>query len=260
MNTLQPARILIVDDEPNIRHVLSRSLRDPNYALTVAADGEEALHFLQQYNYDLLLLDLQMHAVSGLQVLRTARQKDPDVVAIILTAHGSLESAVEALRMGAFDYLFKPASPEAIRTCVRQGLLQRSKILQQRGLIAQVEAIKRLLLNAETPQPAAPQERFVQSLHLTLDRFHRTAAINNRPLDLTTSEFDILLQLVSAAPQPVSAQVLAQHALGYECSENEAREIIKWHIHHLRKKIENNPAQPHFIKTVRHRGYLWADE
>ncbi len=75
---------------------------------------------------------------------------------------------------------------------------------------------------------------------------------------MTTSEYDLLLCLVTAAPQPVSAHQLVTNALGYTCEISEARDIIKWHIHHLRQKVEPNPAQPCYLKTVRHQGYLWT--
>ena len=132
------SKILIVDDEPNIRTVLSRTLNDQQYEIELASNGAEAIQRIQKSHYDLMLLDLRMPLVSGLEVLKVARARDPESIVIILTAHGTLESAVEALRMGAFDYLFKPASPSEIRERVKAGLLQRQRLLQRKNLLKQI--------------------------------------------------------------------------------------------------------------------------
>jgi DNA-binding response OmpR family regulator len=261
MNARTP-RILIVDDEPNIRHVLERTLHNQGYLLDLAASGEEALRQLPQQSYDLILLDLRMQDVGGVQVLREARRLDPAVIVIILTAHGSLESAVDALRLGAFDYLFKPAAPAAIRARVKEGLEQRQRALQREALLSQIDTLKQLLLQIDQSDaqaaPAPAERRFLRHGLLTMDLHHRHANFAGREVELTTTEFDLLACLVSAAPEPVSARVLLMNALGYESEEAEAREIIKWHIYQLRQKIEPDPAKPACIKTVRYKGYLWS--
>lgn len=258
-------QILIVDDEPNIRFVLERALRHEGYLLDVAASGAEALRKLANGPpYDLLLLDLQMEPIGGLQVLQAAKERDPDLVAIILTAHGTMESAVEALRLGAFDYLFKPAMPETIRQRVGEGLRRRQQGLQRRRLLAQIDGLRQTLSELDnaaefTAPPLIPQ-RFIRSGSLVIDTHHRAATLADRLLDLTTAEFDLLLCLVKAAPKPLAPRQLVNLALGYDCEDQEAREIIKWHIHHLRRKVEPDSAQPCYIITVRHQGYLWSPD
>ncbi len=257
-------KILIVDDEPNIRFVLERALRYEGYQLETAANGEEAIARLSTAAppYDLLLLDLKMEPVDGREVLRFARAQDPEVVVIILTAHASLESAVEALRLGAFDYLFKPVTPEKVRQRVREGIERRQQSLRRQQILSQMENLRQTLnalTNAASSLAPPPvQARFVRSGPLVIDRHHRQATLGDRLLELTTAEFDILLALVTAAPQPLSPLELVHRALGYECGEQEARDLMKWHIHHLRRKVEPQPSRPRYIKTVRHRGYLWA--
>ena len=91
-----------------------------------------------------------------------------------------------------------------------------------------------------------------------MDRHHRQATLAETLLDLTTTEFDILQSLVMSAPAPLSARELVNLALDYDCEDMEARDIIKWHIHHLRRKIEQAAGHPEYIKTIRHHGYLWA--
>ncbi len=259
---MNPPRILIVDDEPNIRFIWEHTLSHEGYILDSAADGAEALQKITQGNYDLLLLDLRMEPIDGLQVLREVRERDPDIVVIILTGYSSVESAVEALRLGAFDYLFKPAKPEAIRRRVGEGLLQRRQSLRRRHLLAQIEILRQALkdvdIENELVVPPAVSRRFIRSRGLVIDSHHRTTTLNGTLLDLTTTEFDLLLCLVKAAPQPVSAGQLMINALGYASETGEARDIVKWHIHHLRQKLEPDPAEPRYIKTVRHKGYLWT--
>ncbi len=256
-----PARILIADDEENIRQVLQRTLQKEGYQVETAANGQEALQKLQQNPYDLLLLDLNMQPVDGLEVLRLAHEKDPDLIVIVLTGHSSLESAVACLRLGAFDYLYKPARADEIRQRVADGLKHRQQIVQRNRLLQQIEALKSALAQLDLElqaSPGADPTRFIRSGELTIDRYHRTATLGNRPLDLTTAEFDLLVCLVQASPQPISAVDLVQCALGYQTYPAEARELIKWHIHRLRRKLETSPNQPRHIKTVRGRGYLWA--
>ncbi len=256
-----PARILIADDEESVRAVLQRTLQREGHQVETAADGREALAMLRQGAYDLLLLDLNMRPVDGLEVLRAAHRQDPDLVVIVLTGHGSLESAVECLRLGAFDYLFKPAMPGEIRQRVADGLKHRRRVLQRNRLLAQIEALKNTLEELEleiNAPPGADAERFLHSGPLTIDLYHRSATLGDTPLDLTTAEFDVLVCLVKASPQPLSAVELVQCALGYEAYPAEARELVKWHIHRLRRKVEPRPGQPRYIKTVRGRGYLWA--
>jgi DNA-binding response OmpR family regulator len=258
---VEQPRILIVDDEPNIRFVLERTLRHEGYTLDSAVDGSEALEKIRQQKYALLLLDLQMSPVGGIQVLQALRRQDPETVVIILTAHGSMESAVEALRLGAFDYLFKPATPTMIRQRVQEGLIVYEKTRRQRHLLTQIDDLRQVLVNMESAreEPALPAaSRFLRSGKLLIDQHHRIATFNDQLLELTTTEFNLLACLVEASPKPVSPRQLVNSALGYDSEEAEAREIVKWHIHHLRQKIEPNPTFPQYIKTVRYQGYLWS--
>lgn len=254
--------ILIVDDEPNIRFVLENALKHEGYTVDSVASGAEAVHRLAETPVDVLLLDLQMEPVDGLTVFHQARQRDPNLVVIILTAYGSVESAVEALRLGAFDYLFKPTTPQTIRERVAAGLVQRKKVLQQLNLLKQLETLRQSLssLDDDLAPPPPPAQRFLHAGPLVIDQHHRQSTFNTQLLELTTTEFDLLVCLVKASPQPVSARQLVFCAMGHNSHEVEAKELVKWHIHHLRRKIEPLPAKPRYIKTVRHQGYLWSNQ
>lgn len=260
--SLPPLHILIVDDEPGVRLVLERSLLRLECLLETAVDGRSALERLGQKKYDLILLDLHLGDLDGLSLLKAARERDPDVVVIILTGQGSLETAVEALRLGAFDYLFKPATPETIRQRVGEGLLQRQQALRRRQILSQIDMLRQALAQLD-PATAHGEQltgngRFLRSGPIVLDRYHRAATLDNTLLSLTTAEFDILVSLIEASPDPLSPRQLLNRALGYNSDQTDASDTVKWHIHHLRRKIEPNPKRPIYIKTIRYKGYLWA--
>ncbi len=256
--------ILIVDDDASVRLTLERALRREEYVLATAATGRAALHMLAEVSYDLLLLDLHLGDVTGLQILHAARQQDEDMAVIILTGHGSLETAVEALRLGAFDYLFKPTLPDVLRQRVQAGLRKRQRAVQRRQILAQIDALRHALSQLDeeenAPPPVMGNGRFLRSGPLVIDRRHRVVTLHGNLLDLTTTEFDLLVCLVEEAPNPLSAQELLRRALKLEAAAAEARETVKWHIHHLRRKVEPDPTRPRFIKTVRYKGYFWSSQ
>ncbi|HVN80431.1 MAG TPA: response regulator transcription factor [Terriglobia bacterium] len=255
-------RILIVDDDPNVQYVLKRTLSKEGYEIETADDGLEAIHKIGQARYDLILLDLSMKPVGGLQVLNTVRERGEDSAVIILTGYSTTDSAVEALRLGAFDYFYKPASPDAIRQRVQEAIHHRFQMQQRSQLLSQIEDLRQSLIKfdnqVEPAEQAASPQRFLRRGKLVIDHYHRSATLGVRPLDLTTTEFDLLVCLAEAAPSPVSPQQLVLSALNYESNETEASEIIRYHIHQLRKKIEVNAAAPKYIVTVRYKGYLWS--
>jgi len=132
--------LLVVDDEEAMRRSLAEILRLEGYQVETAPDGKTAISQLQDKDYDLLLLDLKMPGVDGIEVLRYAARTRPNTQVILLTAHGSLESAIEALRQGANDYLLKPASTEQILNSVQRGLERRTVRNQRLALLGQLEA------------------------------------------------------------------------------------------------------------------------
>jgi DNA-binding response OmpR family regulator len=258
-------RILVADDEENIRFVLERTLQQENYLVDTAENGVTALQKAKKHPYDLYLLDLQMGAISGLDVLQSLRQTDEQAVVIILTAHSTVDSAIQALRLGAFDYLLKPAVLQEIRQRVSEGLQQRRQALHHQQLIKQISSLRQTLdaIDTQPPQPAPPSynpQRFIRLNSLIIDQHHRLATLNGHRLDLTTAEFDILVCLALASPKPLSPTELIQCALGYQAPPTEARDTIKWHIHQLRRKIELDSSSPRYIQTVRYKGYCWVSD
>jgi two-component system, NtrC family, response regulator AtoC len=121
------ARILVADDEPGLREFVSEALEDDGHTVVAAADGQEAAQWLAREGFDLLITDLRMPRMDGLELLRYARAEQPDLEVILLTAHGSVESAVEAMKLGAFDYLEKPiSSPRELRMLAARALERRT--------------------------------------------------------------------------------------------------------------------------------------
>ncbi len=138
--------ILIVDDEKNIRLTLSQALEAPEVEADTAANGEEALAKLKAKEFDLILLDLKMPGMDGMEVLRRVREFRPDIRVIILTAYGTIESAVEAMKLGAVDFIQKPFSPDEIRGLVSR-VIDREKLDEKKAVDygSSVELAKRCI-------------------------------------------------------------------------------------------------------------------
>ncbi|HEU5060284.1 MAG TPA: sigma-54 dependent transcriptional regulator [Kofleriaceae bacterium] len=127
-------RILVVDDEPNARAALAELLRDEGYAVETAADGFKALPKLEEFSPDLLLTDLRMPGLNGIELLRKARAADPDIAAVVMTAHGEIETAVAAMREGAEDYLTKPLVFEELKIVLERAL-ERRRLRREAGVL-----------------------------------------------------------------------------------------------------------------------------
>jgi DNA-binding response OmpR family regulator len=255
-----PARILLVDDESSIRLTLGAMLQRAGYDVTAAENGEEAVALLEQRAFDLLLVDLKMPGMDGMQVVAAARQRQPDLAIIVLTGHGSLDTAIEGLHQGIFDYLLKTTDPAQVIERVKAGLAARARQLRQRTLLEVVgAAVEELRGPAAAGQPdtAGPPGGGVITVGaLQLDPWRQEATLAGRTLALTPTEFRVLLCLAQQAGTMVSYAQLVRCAQGYEADELEAGELIKPHIHHLRQKLEPDPSAPRYILNVRGKGYL----
>lgn len=256
----QPAKLLVVDDESNIRLTLSALLTRAGFAVTTASSGEEAIELIDQRSFDLLLVDLKMPGIDGMKVVAAVRERNLDPAIIVLTGHGSLETAVEGLHQGIFDYLLKTTDPGQVVERVRAGLADREQKLRQRKLINVVSSAVQELqgqpapTSSETSTPTT--ERLISIGELQLDTWRQVATLAGRSLALTPTEFRVLLCLAEHAGQMLSYTQLVRCAQGYDASELEAGELIKPHIHHLRQKLEPNPVTPRYLLNVRGKGYI----
>jgi len=252
-------RILVVDDEAPMRATLEEILGGEGLNVATAANGEAALAALQREPIDLMLLDLRMNGLDGLQVIEAASKISPDTVVVMLTAHGSLDSAISAMRRGAFDYLLKPARVPEILDAVQRGLANRTQKLRQRDLVNLMQrAISELQVTGAAPEPPAAPERFIQARGISLDLQRHVASAHGELLDLTLTEFKLLAYLMQRPDQVASPRELVNAVQGYDADEYEARAIVRVHVRRLREKLEADPASPEYILNVRGVGYLFA--
>ncbi len=253
--------ILIVDDERATRHTLAALLHREGYRAVEAASGPEALDLLASQGFDLVMLDLKMPEMDGTEVLQAARPLAPDTVFIILTAYGTLDSAMIAIRNGASDYLLKPSSPQEIVRAVETGLAQRRHKLAREDAVTFLEqALAGLKTAAPTPKTTSTVERFLHISDVTVDTLRQLVVVRGRPIELTPTEYNILVYLLRHRGQVVSCRELVVRLHGYELDEVDARVVVRTHMHRLRHKLERSSSQPHIIGIVRGRGYRIEDE
>jgi DNA-binding response OmpR family regulator len=261
---LQGAKILIVDDEKAMRVSLSEIFSLRGAQVIAAADGREAVELLNQRDFDLMLLDLKMPGMSGIQVLEVAQKVRPGMVVVLLTAHATLDSAISAMRRGAYDYLLKPCEPRALVAAVERGLTKRSEFLRRQNLVGLMEQTMSALKTgspsatspAAPPPPPQTTDGILRAADMTVDLKKRMALLGDQVLTLSPTEFSLLAHFVREADRAISCSELTRESLGYECTESEARPVIRVHIHRLRQKIEKDPAKPQRLVTVRAAGYM----
>ena len=206
-----------------------------------------------------------MPDMSGLEVLKIIHTKFPELPVILFTAQPDLNSAVEALRSGATDYLLKPLKPQTVIDRTKSILANKQKERRKRELQRQIEALQaelNALEKQDMPQPdqASQQtrisdDRFLKRGMLTLDLHTRRVTMNERVINLPPTSFDYLLVLARHTPNVVDYQTLVSEAQGYETDPHEAQELTKWHIHHIRQAIEPDVHNPIYVINVRGVGY-----
>jgi DNA-binding response OmpR family regulator len=264
-----PGHILIIDDENALRQTLARILQRTGLEVTTAASGQEGLSFLSQQRFDLVYLDIRMPDMNGLEALKAIHLRYPELPVVLFTAQPDLNSAMEALREGATDYLLKPLQPQALIDHTQTILARQEKERRKREVQAQINTLQSELRGLEgkggaqsetMPKVADASERFFIRGKLTLDLHTRRLTIGKRIINLPPTSFDYLLVLASHAPNVVDYQTLVTEALGYETLPREARELAKWHIHHIRQAMEPDAQNPIYLINVRGIGYrLVAD-
>ncbi|RNC29500.1 MAG: Transcriptional regulatory protein WalR [Candidatus Dichloromethanomonas elyunquensis] len=222
------AHILIVDDEIAIRELLKFNLEKEGYRVTCAADGEEALALMDSNKYDLVLLDIMLPGVNGLEVCRRMRvdRSLAGIPVVMLTAKGEEIDKVLGLELGADDYITKPFG-------VRE-LLARIKVRLRRT------------------SPEKDEEAIIRGdLKIELNSF--TVKIRDQVIDFTPKEFELLRLLASHAGKVYTRDELLEKIWGYEYPGD--TRTVDVHIRHLRQKVEKDPANPEYIETLRGIGY-----
>lgn len=219
--------VLVIDDDPGLSGLLAEYLGSRGFRVDVADDGPGGLERLRGGGVDLVVLDVMMPGMDGFEVLREIR-RDASVPVVMLTARGEDMDRIVGLELGADDYLSKPFNP--------------------RELLARIKAVLRRTT-------AAPDEdTALTAAGIRIDPSRREASVDGRPLELTTTEFDILRVLVASAGRVIPRERLMELARGEEWAAYERS--VDVHVSHLRRKLGDDPRKPTRIKTIRGVGYL----
>jgi DNA-binding response OmpR family regulator len=204
--------------------------------VTTVKTGDEALETLRDTPFDLVVLDLKLGGkIDGIKILEAIRWRWPQTCVIILTAHGSLETAVAAIDQGIEKYVQKPLSPQELR-----------------------EVVEEVLASCREAQKTAgvQEHQILQKGPFKVDEGLHSVRIREEKLDLTPSEFNLIVHLLRNDDRVISPEELVEVVRGYEPEDViEARQIIKWYIHRLRKKVEQDSSHPEYILNVRGVGY-----
>jgi DNA-binding response OmpR family regulator len=229
-----PARILLVDDEQAVQTLLTYPLRKEGYEVVPAVDGQEALTRFAEQRFDLVILDVMLPKLDGIEVCRRLRTRS-QVPIIMLTAKGDEIDKVAGLEMGADDYITKPFSVAEFRSRVKAAL--RRGGMGGGGLGAGEEPIR--------------------AGELEIDFERRTTELRGEPVRLTFVEFEILATLAGSPGRVFTRETVLEHVWG-DSTYRDPR-TVDVHIRHLREKLERDPKDPEYLFTVRGVGYRFRD-
>ncbi len=253
------ARVLVVDDERAMRRTLRDLLQLEGYEVDTATNGREALQMVQQKVYEVMILDLKMPGMGGDEVLRRLNTLGVDVGVIMLTGHGSLESAIEALQYRAYDYLLKPVQPEALLRSVGRTVGQVQTRRQERQLLAQLKQMLNQLQAAEASQgqtrPHAPVALELPN-GVVVDLGRRKLRYGEIEAHLTPTEARLLQIFLEHRGEVLTHQELIEFVHGYQIDPWEAPEILRPIVSRLRRKLEKFPRGREWIVSVRGTGYM----
>lgn len=220
--------ILIVEDEASIATLITYNLEQAGYETTVAKDGEQGLHLIEEQSFDFIVLDLMLPAIDGMEVCRRIRKRGNEIPILMLTAKSDEADKVSGLQSGADDYLTKPFSPKE--------------------LIARIEAILR-----RTRREASTNKNYISigALKVFPNKFQ--AFLHNKPLDLTKKECEVLIYLAEHKGEIISRDQLLHQVWGYDYTGD--TRTVDMQVSRLRDKIEQDSKEPQYIKTVWGIGY-----
>lgn len=223
-------RLLIADDDNEIRELLEFDLAQSGYETDTAKDGEEALHKALTFSYDLILLDVMMPKMNGFDVCKNIRSTKPDIPILMLTAKGTINDKTQGFDSGADDYIVKPFDIQEV-------------LLRVRALVRRTPSVKAQMSSQEILK-IGDIELFPDSLE---------TSVKNKKIKLTPTEFEILYCLIQHFNNAVSLAVLLDEVWGYG-SDDDVR-MLRVHVGGLRQKIELNSRNPEYLHTVTNVGY-----
>jgi len=240
--------ILIVDDEPIARKSLTDILRLEGYSVSSAPNGQAAVEYVRTHHIDLMVVDLRMPGMDGLEVVQVVNQLAPDTEIVLLTAYASTETAIQALRLRIHDYLQKPASPAQVVSSVKKGLERRAARMQAKNSgIDSVDAIEML-------------DTVTLSDGTEIDLSRRQIKYNDTLVNLTPAEGRLLRVLLANEGKVFAHRELVLLVQGYDTSQREAPEILRPLVSRLRHKLEVFPALADHIVSIRGTGYVYEAE
>ncbi len=238
--------ILIVDDEAIALKSLGDILRLEGYTVATAENGQVAVNYARNHYVDLMIVDLRMPGIGGLEVVQIINEISPDTEVILLTAFGTTESAVRALRLRIHDYLLKPASPAQILASVRMGLSRREDKLRSR----------------EGYAPDTPLDERVATVELkdgtAINLSQRVIKYDEKEVHLTPAEGRLLRIFIENVGRVFTHRELVLLVQGYETAQHEAPEILRPLVSRLRQKIREVPALEGSVVSVRGTGYVFS--
>lgn len=242
------SNILVVDDENVARQSLTDILKLEGYNVASAPNGQAAIEHIRTHPVDLMIVDLRMPGMDGLEVVQVVNQTSPDTEVILLTAHSSTDSAVQALRLRIHDYLTKPAAPPQVIASVKKGLARRAAKLQAKSGINEAlevdETIKEIKLKDGT----------------AIDLSRRQIRFGKKLEHLTPAEGRLLRVLMENEGKVFSHRELVLLVQGYDTSQREAPEILRPLVSRLRHKLEQFPSLSERVVSVRGTGYVYEGE
>lgn len=257
----QANTILVVDDEASLRYFLTEELEGAGYQVYPAADGQEALAVLEQKAIDLAIIDLQMPRLNGLELMAAVEKLDDPPELIMLTAHASLETSIEAMRRGSSDFLLKPYQIEELLESVKRALARRRRMLQQKLAVrllaeslglsktAKQDSDETLQRGPDNSLPSAAASRL--TVHgLTLDLETLTVTKAGQPLALTPTELRLLVTLMKRPNYPYTFQELAELTHSQQGDLFQSRDLLKSHMGRLRQKLGQSPNGKPYIVNV----------
>ena len=230
---VQNEKILVADDEINIRRILETRLSIRGYKVFLAADGEEAITMFKKERPNLVILDLMLPKIDGYGVCRELR-KESKVPIIMLTALGGISDRVTGLELGADDYVIKPFSPKELEARIRSVLRRTQKPVTQK-------------VNSEI---------FYMG-NLKIDTLKRQVFKSNRRIKLTGTEFNLLELLINRAGERLTRTLILDKIWGYIPERYVDTRLVDVHVSRLRSKLEEDPSNPDLILTARGTGYMF---
>ncbi len=253
--------VMIVDDENAFQSAWTDALEKQGYPIAHADSEAEAEELMQEQEFGLALVNLKSNGhVRGLDMLEWIKENTPSTDVILVTSYAHLESSINALKMGAYDYLVKPVNITEVVTRVNRCMKERREASERLQVISQIEMMLNQLRAALEPESddRLGHDQIIETPNIIVDRRKRMVVQNGEPISLSPTEFDMLDYLVSNGDRVVSASELIRAVQGYEMDEMDARPIVRVNVRRLRQKIEEDTANPRHILTVRSRGYRFA--